>query len=59
MRFFLPELIYYTCFYFLFTDPEKKQDTNKGTPSLMYFHLVPNAPKFFSIFTIYQHYLLF
>ena len=24
MRFFLPELIYYTCFYFLFTDPEKK-----------------------------------
>ena len=25
----------------------------------MYFHLVPNVPKFFWIFTIYQHYLLF
>ena len=24
MRFFMPDLTHYTCFYFLFTDPEKK-----------------------------------
>ena len=57
MRFFLPDLTHYTCFYFSLQSRKEKQDTNKGTPSLMYFHLVPSAPKFFD-FTIYQHYLL-
>ena len=48
MRFFLPELIYYTCYYFLFTDPVKKNEvqTRELLP-LCNFHLVPNAPKYF------------
>ena len=50
-----PHLIYYTCFYFLFTDQEKKNKIQ--TRELMYFYLVPSAPKFFR-FTIYQHHVL-
>ena len=49
----------YLFLFSLYRSRKEKQDTNKGTPFLMYFHLVPNVPKFLSIFTIYQHYLLF
>ena len=32
---FLPELIYYTCYYFLFTDRCRKMRYKQGTPALM------------------------
>ena len=47
----------YLFLFSLYRSRKEKQDTNKRTPSLMYFHLVPSVPKFFD-FTIYQHHVL-
>ena len=60
MQFFLPELIYYTCFlFFLYRSRKEKQDTKQGNSFPYVFSLGAKCAKIFSIFTIYQHYLLF
>ena len=47
MQFFLPELFYYTSYYFLFTDRCRHEVQTRELLPLCNFLLVPNVPNFF------------
>ena len=57
---FLPELIYYACYYFLFTDRCRKMRYKQGNSfPYVIFSWCQMHQNFFRLFTTYRHCLLF